>query len=178
MSERRVHAMIAPPQLRFLVSERGASLIAVVLFLPVLLLIAGLVTDVGLLFVARHLAYHAAELGALAGAQDVDLDALARGEVTLVEGQARADAEDYARRNLAASFRHLDQAQALFVNATVYNASAARPVRHRETGRLLTDPTVSVAVRLWLPLHFLAPLRREAAVQVHADASVTTRQAR
>lgn len=151
---------------------------AVVLFLPVLLLVAGLVTDVGVLFVSRHLSYHAAELGALAGAQDVDLDALARGEVTLVEARARADAEDYTRRNLAASFPHLDQAQALFVSAAVYNASVSAPLRHRQTGRLLTDPTVSIAVRLSLPLYFLAPLRREATVQVHADASVRTRQGR
>ena len=161
---------------RVVASERGASLVAVVLFLPVLLLTAGLVTDVGVLFVARHLAYHAAELGALAGAQDVDLRALAQGEVTLVEGQARADAEDYARRNLAASFPRLNAGESLVVTATAYNASAAGPMRHAGTGRLLTDPTVSVVVRLSLPLHFLAPLQRTATVGVHADASVKTRQ--
>lgn len=155
--------------------QEGASLVAVVIFLPVLLLVAGLVTDVGLLFVSRHLAYHAAELGALAGAQDVDLDQLAVGKVVLVEATARADAADFARRNLAASFPRLDLARSLRVEATVYNASSLVPVRHRLTGRILTDPTVSVDITLNVPLYFLVSLRREAAVHVLADASVRTK---
>lgn len=160
------------PRLR---GQEGASTVAVVIFLPVLLLVTGLVTDVGLLFVSRHLAYQAAELGALAGAQDVDLEQLAAGQVVLVESAARADAVDFARRNVAVSFPRLDLARSLQVQATVYNASRTVPVRHRLTGRILTDPTVSVDISLNVPLHFLASLHREATVRVRADASVRTK---
>lgn len=155
--------------------EQGASLVLVVLFLPALLLVAGAVTDLGILFVSRHLAYHAAELGALAGAQDVDLDALEQGDLQLLGPQATAAAEDYARRNLSRSFPRLDLGQDAAVHVQVYNASAAAPVRHRDTGRLLVDPTVSVAIRLDVPLHFLRPLKPWAELHVHADASVRTR---
>lgn len=158
-----------------LAGQDGASVVAVVIFLPILLLVAGLVTDVGLLFVGRHLAYQAAELGALAGAQDVDLEQLAAGQVVLVESTARADALDFARRNVAASFPRLDLGRSLQVEATVYNASSTAPARHRQTGRILTDPTVSVDIRLDVPLHFLAALHQQATVRVRADASVRTK---
>ena len=163
-----------PRELR---GERGASLVLVVLFLPALLLVAGAVTDLGILFVSKHLAYHAAELGALAGAQDVDLEALAQGRLQLAERRAMTAAGDYARRNLTRSFPYLDLDRWAEVQVRVYNASAATPLRHRETGRVLVDPTVAVSIRLSVPLYFLRPLRPRADLHVRADASVRTRHA-
>lgn len=150
-------------------------MVVVVLFLPVLLLSTGLVTDLGLLFVSRNLAYQAAELGALAGAQDVDLNALGQGRLVLLESRAADDASSYAWRNLTRSFPRLDLSQSGRVAVEVYNASTASPARHRQTGRLLVDPTVSVTVELSVPLYFLRPLRSKADLRVHADASVRTK---
>ena len=69
-------------------AESGSILVMFTLFLPVLILCVGLVTDLGLIFLARNIAYHAADLGALAGAQDLDLTRLSRGEVHLDEMRA------------------------------------------------------------------------------------------
>lgn len=155
--------------------ERGASALLAVLFLPALLLVVGLVTDAGLLFLSRHLAYHAAELGALAGAQDVDLEALADGRLLLLEPQAAETAAEYVRRNLTAAFPRRAAADLSEIAVRVYNASGDAPLVHAETGRRLVDPTVSVHLQIAVPLYFLRPLARDVTVRVRADASVRTK---
>lgn len=155
--------------------ERGSIAVVVILFLPIAALIVGLVLDVGYLFVARYQAGVAADLGALAGAQDVDLERLATGERWLVEEQARRDANDWTRANLRASLPH-GQGEEATVQVRVYNATAKHPLVNEVSGRILTDPTVVVSVEVPVRLHFVAFLARRVLVRVSADASVVPKE--
>ncbi|MCL4368043.1 MAG: pilus assembly protein TadG-related protein [Actinobacteria bacterium] len=153
-------------------TERGAVAALVAIFLPVLVLAAGLVMDLGAVFVTRHVAYAAADLAALAAVQDVDLDRLAEGELCIVEGEARRDATRYALENLRASLRRVDIDGRARIEVEVYNPEPGHPLRHRETGRLLRTPTVSVRISVPMRTYFVTFLVREVRVAVRADASV------
>lgn len=156
--------------------EQGAVLVLVVLLLPLLVLAAGLVADLGMLFYARHLAYAAADLGALAGVQDVDLDRLAGGERWIKEGPARRDAEEWTRKNLEANFPGKGAGRRAMVKVEVYNPAPGRHSRDGFTGRMIGDPTVCVVVHLPLRLQFLSVLVPEVELTVHADASVVEKR--
>src|SRR5690606_8648028 len=73
-------------------AERGAVAALVALVLPVLILSAGLVVDVAYLFWMRAALQATADFAALAGAQNIDLEALAQGERRLLVEQAAGDA--------------------------------------------------------------------------------------
>ena len=153
-------------------AESGSILVMFTLFLPVLILCVGLVTDLGLIFLARNIAYHAADLGALAGAQDLDLSRLSRGEVHLDEMRAARDAKSWTLNNLRTNFSALDVDSRAGVSVDIYNASAGNPLIHRRSGRILNDPTVSVSVTVPVKMHFLSTLWSEISVSARADASV------
>ncbi len=153
-------------------AEGGGVAALVALFLPVMVLAAGFVLDLGLVFAVRQMAYGAADLAALAAVQDLDLDRLALGELFLVAEAARRDARAYALNNLRSNLPGTDVDATAQVAVEVYNPEPGHPLRHRVTGRRLATPTVSVAISLPVHTYFLAPLAREIPIRVRADASV------
>lgn len=153
--------------------ERGGVLPLFALFLPLAVLLLTLAADGAGLLAARGTAYAVADLAALAGAQELDLDRLARGERYILPSPAVLQARAVALRNLAENGLPTGNAR---VEAVVINASARSPRPHPWTGRLLTDPTVAVGILLDLPLHFPAVAGRQARVAARADASVLPRR--
>lgn len=150
--------------------ERGGVAALVIVALPVLVFMLGLVVDMAYLFTVRTVMQNAADMAALAAAQNVDLPALAMGERRLLNAPALHDAEQWGRSNLE---RHpLTRGLPARVVADVYNASPDAPLRHRTSGRRLHDPTVSVRIELTAPLFFARMIVPEVALQVMADASV------
>ena len=81
--------------------ERGGVLALVALFLPVAVLVVGLVCDLGVVFCVRKIAQAACDLGALAGVQELDWDLLAEGTVAINETGAQSAAIGVAQENLA-----------------------------------------------------------------------------
>ncbi|HEX6990225.1 MAG TPA: pilus assembly protein TadG-related protein [Bacillota bacterium] len=153
-------------------AERGAVAALVALALPVLILSAGLVVDVAYLFWMRTVLQATADFAALAGAQNVDLEALARGERRLLVEPAAADARTWVRLNLAAhpaTARYQDEAD---IDVVVTNAGPDHPARQRWTGRLLTDPTVSVRIGLRVKPFLVRSVLSEVEVAAVADASL------
>ena len=119
---------------------RGGVLALVALFLPIAVLCAGMVVDLGTVFFVRKAVQAACDLGALAGVQELDWDLLALGTVALREGEAEAIAVEIADRNLEA------------VGALTYDvkisATALNPPAKAE-------PTVAVEVTYSVRLAFL-----------------------
>lgn len=157
--------------------RRGAVAALVILFLPGLVGILALVVDLGLLLQARTALQASADLAALAGVQELDLEALAQGAPRLLPEAAREAAKSYAGANVLHQLGSEARA-VLRVTVEVYNASSAEPLVHLYTGRMLEVPTVSV--RLQLPVRLvLAPRllgRSDYLVETHADAAVVRRR--
>lgn len=84
-------------------SERGAALALTVLWLPACLLAMTLAVDGARLFLARERAQHAAALGALAGAQELDVAELRRGRPRLDATRAAEVARAFALANWRAN---------------------------------------------------------------------------
>jgi uncharacterized membrane protein len=147
-----------------------------IIYLPILLLITAMVIDVGLLIVSRNKLQAAADFAALAGAQNLDLEALQDGVIVLSESSARADAIRWAREN---TFRNLhttlDESN-LHVYVRVYNASDNLSLFDNHTGRKLRDPTVCVVIEAVHQFHFIHGVFGEQRIKVHADASVLTKE--
>lgn len=147
--------------------EGGQVAVLLVALLPLALFLLGLVADIGLALWAREELRQAADLGALAGAQDLDLARLAQGERVLRPDAARADADRYARVNLAGrGYRSLR------VEVAVLNATREAPRREPWTGREVRDPTVAVHIEAEIPTVFLRAIVPALAVRATADASV------
>lgn len=150
---------------------RGGVLVLVVAFVPVLAAVLSLVLETGRLFVVARWVQAAADLGALAGAQEVDLERLADGERWLDEARARAEALSVTGANL----RDLGaRAMGTRVQVYVVNVTGGRAV-HPRTGRSIRDPTVSVWVEAEVPVR-MAWWVRTVRVSAHADASVVERR--
>ena len=139
----------------------------VVAFLPVLVAALALVVETGRLFVLARWVQAAADLGALAGGQEVDLERLAEGERYLDEERAKKEAERVTGDNL----RDLGGVvRSSHVQVYVINVVDG-PTTHPRTGRLIRDPTVSVWVEVSVPVR-LAWWTHEVRLTAHADASV------
>ena len=149
-------------------------MVLTVLFFPVFLLSMAMVMDVGRLFEAKLLAQSAADMGALAGVQELDMAQLAKGRQVLVAPSAERAAERLTKENLAKSFGQGWGHVTSEVVVRVYSATAAAPVHHLGDGRLLTEPTVCVVVHV--PLSLVLFPGRSADVVVHADAAVRTKR--
>lgn len=147
--------------------QSGAVLVLVVAFIPVLVAVMALVLETGRLFVLARWAQAAADLGALAGVQEVDLERLADGERYVDEERARLAAERITRDNLRDLGGVVGSSH---VQVYVINV-AGGPTTHPRTGRLIRDPTVSVWVEVSAPVH-LVWWTREVHLAAHADASV------
>jgi len=152
--------------------ESGAAAVLVALFLPCLLACVALAVDVGALLLVRAEAQAAADMGALAGVQDLDYDLLGEGVVFIRPGEARSDAEAWVRANLAES--PFVVPGSVTVTVTVVNTSGQPDGTCPVTGRTLSRPTVCVLVRAAVRLPFLPGLQ-PVIIRVHADAAVVGR---
>ena len=129
---------------RSLPDEGGGVLALVALFLPIAILCAGMVEDLGAVFVARKAVQAACDLGSLAGVLELDWDRLAEGEVRLREQDGEGVATEVASDNLDSLTNLIN---VISLTSTVQNPPA-RP-----------DPVVIVEVRFtvrtpslrWLP---------------------------
>lgn len=72
----------------------------VALFLPIAVLVVGLVCDLGAVFCVRKIVQAACDLGALAGVQELDWELLAEGTVAIEETTAQTVAVGVAQENL------------------------------------------------------------------------------
>lgn len=152
-------------------AQSGAVLVLVVAVLPVLVAAMALVVETGRLFVLARWVQAAADLGALAGAQEVDLERLAVGERCLDEERARKEAERVTEDNLRDLGGVVGSSR---VRVYVINV-ADGPSPHPLTGRLIRDPTVSVWVEVTVPVR-LAWWTRDVCLGAHADASVVEKR--
>ncbi len=151
--------------------RRGAALLLVVLWLPVLLVGAALVLDGGQLFLARYRLQAAVDLAALAAVQSLDWDRLADGEVVIIVDEAEEVAQQYLSDNLAAlTGRGFEEFQ-----VWVINASPETPGVHPVTAEEVLHPTVVLRCRLQGPHSWFGAWRDAPALQAEADASLRPR---
>lgn len=155
--------------------RRGAAGTVLALLLPVVLASLALVADVGYLLWVRAALQAAADLGALAGAQELDLEALAEGRRALAP-TAGSSARRWAGENLAAHPATARWADLAEVGVLVIQADEQAPARHPWTGRTLRDPTVAVRIRLRVPLPWFGRPLGPVEVVARADASVRFRR--
>jgi len=155
--------------------QQGSILVMTMLFLPVVVMALGIVTDLGVLLVARRTAYGVADLAALAAAQEVDLESLSGGIIALKSGAAQAAALEWARTNLASLFPSWPAGYQPQVNVRVYNATPSGPSFHNGNGRRLEYPTVCVSLQVPVSMPFYVGPNRVLMVPAHADASVVPR---
>lgn len=146
-----------------LASEKGSVTALVALFLPIAILCVGIVVDLGLIYVVQKSVRSACDLGALAGLQELDWEALARGEVLLKEDESKAVAREIIDRNLE-SVRHL--IGNLSVDVEVVNTEDAEP------GLSVTaDFSARCYFLRWFPGYYYGvPIR------VHSEASIVERK--
>ncbi|GAB6876039.1 Tad domain-containing protein [Thermaerobacter litoralis] len=144
---------------------------AFLLIMPVILAGLGLVLDGSRLVVTRARAQAVADFASLAGAQEIDEEAFARGEPSLLEHGAAATARRWAAQGLQEAFGP-GIASRTRIEVEVINATPQAPRRHPWSGRRVDDPTV--AVRLTVPVDLAwRPGAGIVPVTVAADASVT-----
>ncbi len=151
-------------------SERGAAGALAVLFLPVLLAALASLLGLGDALLMRHRVGQAADFGALAAVQCLDLTELAEGRILLLPGPAGAVAREYARANLTEESGPPD---GLSIEVDVLNPGSGG-VRDRVTGRTHRHATVCVEVRCRHVVR-LGPLHLSYQVAGHADASAVPR---
>lgn len=159
---------------KMLGGARGSVMVIVALFLPIFVLALGLVLDLGVLFVQRQQATAAADMAVLAGAREIDLDRLARGERYLLSEPAAGAAREWFFKNLRVSLG--TEAGAASAIVRVYNATEANPAVDAVTGRHLRDPTVCLAGEIPARLYFLGFIVARPTLHVHADASLLLRR--
>lgn len=156
--------------------ERGAALALTVLFLPVWLALATLAIDVAYIMWVHAGMRAAADLGALAAAQNIDLDALAVGDPEISPSDAQRDARQWILDNLHSQRSTAPWADGADIRVWVLNGKPGAALSHPLTGRIITDPTVAVEVSLTAQV-FLVPRKLGTIpLQVRADASVMGRK--
>ncbi len=158
-------------------NERGAAAALVICMLPVLVITMAFAVDLGLLVWYRFTLMDVADLSALAGVQELDLEALADGEPRLLSGEATAAAVDYARANVQARLG-ATALNALEMHVQIYNGSEDSPLIHAHCGRELIHPTVCLQLSLPVPFVLVGHLsgREDIRVTAHADAAAVWRQ--
>ncbi len=146
-----------------------------IIYLPVLLLVMALVIDVGLLAITRSKIQAAADFGALAGAQNLNLEALQEGMIILDERMAKKDALRWTEENILRNLHPFISDQYLDISINVYNASAGIGLYDYHTGRIIYDPTVCVVIEAKHHFYFVHGIFGDQDIVVHADASVLTK---
>lgn len=155
--------------------EAGSVLALVALCMPAFMMLAGLALDCGLLFVMRQELQAIADFGALAGVQEVDLEALSAGERKFLPQAPVLTATQYVRQNIASALRPWLKPKQVHVEARTYEPGPGREVVHHGDGRLLRDPTVCVTVRAEIRPPLIGLLRGPLCLEAHADASILPR---
>ncbi|CAG1012851.1 hypothetical protein ANAEL_04525 [Anaerolineales bacterium] len=84
-------------RMKVLRNNRGVAIVYIALMLGVLMAFAGLAVDVGYMYVAKGQLQNAADSAALAGASKLD------GSVSTMQTNARSEAVDFAKANVAAT---------------------------------------------------------------------------
>ena len=156
-------------------NDKGSISTLLVIFLPVLLLIMALVIDVGLLATARNNLQAAADMGALAAAQNLDLKELQVGEIVILEKEAIKDGKLWTEENLFRNLPNLIECDETIVKVKVYNGSADRFMYDQYSGRRLEDPTVCIVIEASHKFYFIHGVFGKQKIIVHADASVLKR---
>lgn len=136
-------------------TDSGSTVVLTLLWMPVLLLCAGLAADFGHIFAVRYMLWTAADQGALAGARQVDLQALAEGEVRLDQSRAAGVAREVAIENAQAS---LGGSAPVWLEVETTNAE------------------VEVAAEVESRTYFLSFVLPEVAIRVRARAGVVRRK--
>lgn len=156
--------------------QRGAALALSVLFLPLWLALATIAIDVAYIMWVHAGIRAAADLGALAAAQNLDLEALAQGDPEIIPEEAHRDARQWIMDNLRQQRSTAPWAEKADIRVWVLNGKPGAPLQHPLTGRIITDPTVAVEVSLPARV-FLVPRKLgEIPLKVRADASVMGRK--
>lgn len=155
--------------------EAGSVLALVVLCMPAFIMLAGLALDCGLLFVMRQELQAIADFGALAGVQEVDLEALSAGERRFLPQAPVLAATQYVRQNVASASRPWLKLEQVDVEARTYEPDPGQEVFHHRDGRPLKDPTVCVTVRAEIRSPLIGLLRGPLRLEAHADASILPR---
>jgi len=115
------------------------------------------------------------DMGALAGVQELDWDAAARGVLRLKPDEAQRSAKEWALRNLESLRRANSGLGDVTVKVEVYNASPEQPMTVRDTGRVVSTPTVRVEAHIPTRLILLSV---PVVLNVAADASVVRSETR
>jgi len=144
--------------------------------LPVWLALATIVIDVAYIMWVHAGMRAAADLGALAAAQNLDLEKLAEGDPEIIPHEADKDARQWIKDNLQQQRATAPFAERADIRVWVLNGKPDAPLQHPLTGRTITDPTVAVEVSL--PARVLLVPRKlgEIPLTVRADASVMGRK--
>lgn len=149
---------------------RGAALVTLILWLPVLVAGTALALDVGQVMLLRVRLQAAADLAALAAVGSVDWDALAEGTVRLHGQEAEDFAHSYAQDNLEL----IGDVEVDRVKVWVVNAAPDEPQVHPVTGEELHYPTVVVRCDVQSPTGWFIILP-QGLLRVEADASIRPR---
>ena len=157
-------------------NRRGVASVMFIIYLPVLLMIMALVIDVGLLIVIRNKLQAAADFGALAGAQNLNVQALQEGSIILDDSSAKRDATEWAEENVLRNLHPFMERLDLIITARVYNGSAANTLYDWHTGRAINDPTVCIVIEAVHQFYFIHGVFGDQWITVHADASVMTKE--
>jgi len=140
----------------------GTIVLMVALFMPIAMLSVGMVSDIGLVFIARKAVQDACDLGTLAGCQELDWDLLAEGIVAIKRQAGSATAIDIAKANLENSMGFLKD---LRLKAQVTNEVGGEPKIALEA-----NFTVDTIFLRWLPRY-----RNGISIRVYSESSVVER---
>ena len=152
-------------------NSRGAASVLIILWLPVLLLVAALVVDAGILFVAKYQFQAAVDLAALSAVQSVDWELLSEGVVQINEDDAVFYAEDYLLANTAS----LLDTKPKELKVWVVNATEEQPQEHPLNGRDLEHPTVVIRSEIMGPTSIFDSWMMPLLLFAEADASIRPR---
>lgn len=144
--------------------EKGSVAVFTILFLPVLFAVLILLIDIGWLVHVRQVMQNAADLGALAGVQELDLEKLAEGKLELTD-RAEWEAERIWRANLEGFWDGK-----IVVEDEIEIHNPAPRSQDRISGETHRTPTVCIVLEARVPVPL--PLLQSSRVRVHADASV------
>jgi len=126
--------------------EKGAVLVTLIAFVPVAAALMMFTVTVAQVFWARQCLQLAADMGALAGVQNIDLEKLAMGFRYVCPETGSKDAVNWATANMEAMFPLVLEKGSFNVNARVINPDdhGDDPVVHVEVEMALDSPGFSL----------------------------------
>jgi uncharacterized membrane protein len=134
-----------------------------------------LVIDVGFLAVVRNKMQAAADFGALAGVQNLNLEALQEGSIVLDSYAAKKDAKRWTEENVFRNLHPFIDAKDLEVSIKVHNSYPDKISYDCYNGRMISVPTVCVMIESDHQFYFIHGVFGKQKIVVHADASVLTK---